>query len=652
MEVFVKQNFLEKTVNIVKVLWVLFHIYAAWTLPVSINQLIVIHLGFAGVFVFHSNYEAKRKKESDKTKKEQFILFIWLLLFIVMLLTTVYFFFEYRNMINHIGTPTIEQIIAGATLIILVLLATLFEWGVVIPLLVISVSFYAIFGRHFGGILFHSGIDPARFIGYSATYFMGTLGKLTGYSVTLIIHFLVFGAILQAVGGSEAIKKIGKIIGSRFQSGAAQSAVISSSMMGMVSGSIPANVAITGSFTIPMMKNHGYSPEYAGAVEAVASAGGQIMPPIMSVVAFLIAGMTGISYAHIIIAAALPALVYYFSLAFNVFIRSQKINIQLNEVNLKKQRASVEIKKVFFEHGYLFIAVIVLTWRIVIGEAPPRAVFWGSLSLVILGLVNAIIKNLTGKTEKLKKSLIEYFYQVYNGLIKGADESSKIALVLASIGIIMETFTTTGFGQRLSYYIVTAGGELGSLILILLIALLVLFFGMGMPSAGAYLIAVLLAAPSLTRMGFELLSVHMFVFYFAILSALTPPVCLGVLVATSISGGNFTKTALIAIRLAIPGFLMPFFFLYKPAILHFRTNPLVALQFNLLLLLASFGVAVILEGHLFGKVGWLNRFVCLLGVLLILHPNILLSYFGAFVLILIFVLMTFRNNFNNLIIKK
>ncbi len=591
----------------------------------------VVHLGFAGMFVFHSSFEKGRKKESDKTKKAQFILLIWLLLFILMFLTTIYFFIEYRNMIHSIGTPSTEQVLAGAILIILVLLATYITWGGVIPLLIGAVSLYALFGKYFIGILFHSGIDLPRFIGYSATYFMGTLGSLTGYSASLIIHFLIFGAVLQAIGGKEVITRLGKIIGSRFKSGAAQSAVVSSAMMGMVSGSIPANVAITGNFTIPMMKDHGYTPEYAGAVEAVASSGGQIMPPIMSIVAFLIAGMTGIPYAHIVIAATLPALVYYLNLSFNVFVRSNKVDIQLYGTEPEMQKIDTEdkLKNIFIEHGYLLISVIILTWRIVIGEAPPRAVFWGSLSLVILGLGNLIIT----RFDELPQALLNYGHKIYKGLIKCADEASKVALVLASIGIILETFTTTGFGQRLSYYIVTTGGS--SFALILLLVLLVLFFGMGMPSAGAYLIAVLLAAPALTKMGFELFSVHMFVFYFAILSALTPPVCLGVLVAVGISGGNFYKTALEALRLAIPGFLMPFFFLYKPVILHLRTNPLGALQFNLFLLIASCGLVVTLEGYLFHKVEWVYRIICLLAALLIFHPNILLSYLGVSILIFI-----------------
>jgi len=566
-----------------------------------------------------------------------------------MFLTTIYFFIEYRNLVQAIGMPHTGQLLVGAILIILVLLSTYIAWGVVIPLLVCAVSLYAFFGKYFPGILFHSGIGLPRFIGYSATYFMGTLGRLTGYSASLIIHFLIFGAVLQAIGGKEVIVKLGKIIGSRFKSGAAQSAVVASGMMGIVSGSVASNVAVTGAFTIPMMKNRGYKLEYAGAVEAAASSGGQIMPPVMGIVAFIIAGMTGIPYAHVVIAAALPALVYFLNLSFNVFVRSNKIDVQLHKDKLEMQKIDTKdkLKNIFIEHGYLLISIIILSWRIIIEEAPPRAVFWGSLSLVILGLGNLVLT----RFDKLHKALLNYSHNIYKGLIKAADEASKIALILASLGIILETFTTTGFGQRLSYYIVTMGGGGSSLTLVLLVALLVLFLGMGMPTSGAYLVAILLTAPALTKMGFELFSVHMFIFYFAILSGLTPPVCLAVLVAVSISGGDFFKTALQALRLAIPGFLMPFFFLYEPVILHARTNPLGALQYNLFLLMASCGLVLTFEGYFFHKVEWVYRIICLLAALLIFYPNTLLSYLGVFIIFFILIRKMIQKNGERVMVR-
>lgn len=581
MKILFSNNLFKNVLNIACVIWVLMHIYVIWFLPFSIDQLKIFHLGFACVIVFLRYF-------LDKEKNPNLYRNICLFIAMVMVLLTLFFFLDYENIVERVGTPSIEDIVIGTIWITFIFLATYLGWGIVIPLLVSIVSLYALFGNYTSGVFFHSGLDFPRFIGYSSTYFMGTLGKLTGFSATLIVHFLLFGALLNAIGGAELIGKIATVVGSRFRSGAAQTAVISSAMIGMTTGSAPANVAITGAFTIPMMKKQGYTPEYAGAVESVASTGGQIMPPIMSICVFIMAGLTGIPLAQIIIAAFLPALIYYLFISFNLVIRTKKAGIQLTKLD---EASKIDFKKdILLKHGYLIIPVIILTWRILIGESPHRAVFWGNLSMIIIGLVSYIISG----RHNIRNALYKYFKNVFDGFVKCANEAAKLALILGSIGIIMETLTTTGFGQRLSYIIVTMTG--GSVFfLVIMVAVLVLFFGMGMPTAGAYLVAVLLTAPAMVKFGFPILSVHMFIFYFSVLSQLTPPVSLAVLVAISISGGKYGETALHAMRLAIPGFLLPFFFLYQPAILGIAENPLGALQVGIILLLGLCILAFLLE---------------------------------------------------------
>jgi TRAP transporter 4TM/12TM fusion protein len=576
--------------NALCVAWVLFHIYVILYLPISIDQLKVVHLGFACVIVFTKFY-------LDRTSVHKLYPKLILLAALLILGVTAYFFTDYENMAQRLGTPSTVDIVAGTIWVSLVLLGTYLGWGFIIPLLVALVSLYALFGNYTSGIFFHSGIDFPRFIGYSSTYFMGTLGTLTNFSATLIVHFLLFGALLTALGGADAINKIAILVGSRFRSGTAQTAVLSSCMVGMTTGSAPANVAITGAFTIPMMKRRGYSPEYAGAVEAVASTGGQIMPPIMSVVVFIMAGLTGISLAQIIVAAFLPAIIYFVSVSFSILVRTHKIDLPIltEDGNAPKYN----VKKILLEHGYLAIPVAILTWRILIGESPHRAVTWGNASMVIGGLLNHLYLG----RNNLRAALIEFFRKLYSGTAKCALEAAKLALILGSIGIVMETLTTTGFGQRLSYEIVTMAGGL-SLALAVMVAVLVLFFGMGMPTAGAYLIAVLLSAPALIKVGFPELSVHMFVFYFAVLSQLTPPVSLAVLVAISISGGKYGKTALTAMILAIPGFVLPFVFLYQPAILGMSDDPVRAAGLGILVQLSICGLILLLEGYATRPVLW------------------------------------------------
>ncbi|MBW2305845.1 MAG: TRAP transporter fused permease subunit [Deltaproteobacteria bacterium] len=614
-------KWLTRFLEIVCVSWILLHIYAIWRLPFSIDELKVLHLGLAATILFFASFI---RKDTPKPWASWF----WLGLALISLVITFYFFMDYLNMVERIGVPSTGDVVVGTIMVAVVLGATWREWGFVVPLLTLITLLYALFGQHLGGFLFHSGIDYPRLTGYSSTYFMGTLGSLTGLSATMIVHFILFGALLQAVGGAQLIEKISIMVNVRFRSGAAQTAVISSSMMGMISGSTAANVAITGAFTIPMMKRRGYHPNFAGAVETVASTGGQIMPPVMGVSAFLIAGLTNIPYAQIVIAAFLPAIVYYVNLSFAVMVRSRKRKFSL--IKQDDGESLVRGKDVLKEHGHLLIPVIILTWRILIGETPAKAVLYANMSLLVVGLVHTILSRLLGRGT----GIMQFGRSIFRGLVSGAREGAKLGIVLGTMGIIVEMFTVTGFGQRLSYAIVDlAGGN--ALILLSLVALLTLFFGMGMPTPGAYLLAVLLSAPALIKFGFPILSVHMFVFYFAIISALTPPVAIGVLVAVGISGGAYLGTALNAIRLALPGFLLPFYFLYQPVILNLAKNSLGALHFNMLLLIGMFGMTMFFDGFFMNRVNWLGRAICLSGAILIFHPSEAYSWLG-FGMLLVF----------------
>ncbi len=615
-----ESTWFERFLEIVCVAWILLHIYVTWRLPFSIDELKVLHLGLATTILFFASFI--NRKDIDKAWASWF----WVGMALISLVISLYFFVDYENMVERIGVPSTGDVVVGTIMVTVVLVVTWREWGFVVPLLTLVTLLYALFGQYLGGFFFHSGIDYPRLTGYSSTYFMGTLGSLTGLSATMIVHFILFGALLQAVGGARLIEKISIIVNLRFRSGAAQTAVISSSMMGMISGSTAANVAITGAFTIPMMKRRGYHSNFAGAVETVASTGGQIMPPVMGVSAFLIAGLTNIPYAQIVIAAFLPAIVYYLNLSFAVMIRSRKRGFSL--IKRDDEESIIRGKDVLKEHGHLLIPVIILSWRILIGETPAKAVLYANMSLVAVGLVHTVLLRLISG----HAGIVEFGRQVFRGLVNGAREGAKLGVVLGTMGIIVEMFTVTGFGQRLSYAMVDlAGGN--ALILITLVAVITLFFGMGMPTPGAYLLAVLLSAPALIKFGFPVLSVHMFVFYFAIISALTPPVAIGVLVAVGISGGNYLGTALNAIRLALPGFLLPFYFLYQPAILNLAKNPLGALHFNILLLIGMFGMSIFFDSFFMRRVGWPERIIYLSGAILIFHPSEVYSWLGFGILL-------------------
>ena len=603
------------------------HVWATWKMPFSIDELKVLHLGLAIAIVFFTRVT---DGESSLTN----IKWLWFALSILAVIVCAFFFFDYSNMIERTGFPSQSDVILGSILITITLFATFVSWGWIIPSITFVVLLYGLFGEYLSGFLAHGGLDYARFIGYNSTYFMGTLGSLTGLSATVIIHFIVFGALLQACGGSELIEKISYIVGSKFRSGAAQTAIISSCFMGMVSGSTAANVAITGSFTIPLMKKRGFSPNFAGAVEAVASTGGQIMPPIMGVSAFIMAGLTDRPYAEIVIAAFLPAMVYFLNLSFAVFIRTRKLGITL--VQKKDDRSEYTIKDVMLGHGHLLIPLIVLTWRVLIGETPAKAILYGNASLAAIGFLHVVA---IGEKHRILERLMKFANQLYFGLFKGAREGAKLAVILGTMGIIVEMTTVTGFGQRLSYAMVDfASGN--SLILVALVAILTIFFGMGMPTPGAYLLTVLLSAPALIKFGFPELQTHFYVFYFAIISSVTPPVAIAVLVAIGISKGTYFGSALNSMRLALPGFLMPIYFLYDPVILDLGSEPLKAIFFNVLLLFGMCCLAAGFDGYFLRKIPFVGRIAFAFGGVMILHPNQIYSLLGI-IIIAPFIIMQF-----------
>ncbi len=617
-----KPTLLTLITNGIVLFWVLCQLYFSGVqLPFSIDELKVFHLGFALAVLSFSLF-------SKAYAQKHIVCWGWLLVFMATVVTTVYFLTGYADMVERVGVPSAQDSFFGVALVALTLLLTWRNWGTIIPMVVIIALSYGLWGQHLGGLFRHSGIDPTRLIGYTSTYFMGTLGSLTSLSATMIFQFIVFGALLQCLGGFSLIEKLSSLVCKRFASGAAQTAIYSSAFIGMMTGSAAANVAVTGSFTIPMMKNRGYSADYAGGVEAVASTGGQILPPVMGVGAFIMASLVGIPYANICLAAIIPALIYFIHLSFSVAVHTAKLGMVVHEDKEDAVPFWASIKEIMLEHGHLLAPIVFLTWRIFAGDSPNKAAIMSNFLMIGIAFVHTVIT----QRHALKAALHTFGRNLYTGFVTGGKEGAKIAIVLAALGIVVDIFSTTGFGQRLSHAMLEiADGNV--LILVPLAAILTLFFGMGMPTPGAYLLTVLLSAPVLIKFGFPVLSVHMFVFYFAVVAAITPPVAMASLVAVGISNGTYLGTAMYSMHLGIQGFLLPVFFLLRPETLALETEPVQALLSNFLLLLSGFGLTILMEGFFIRKVGWIGRLLCLGATLCILYPSDLLSVVGCALLV-------------------
>jgi TRAP transporter 4TM/12TM fusion protein len=571
------------------------HVFQIFTYTLPSGQFRNLHLTFAiaiGFLALAENRGSGRRLSA---------ILIWLAVALT-IAAAAYIHFEYRALTEvRSFLPNNADIVVGLALLALALILSGFQWGWTIPALALIGLAYGLWGNLLPGeIFFHGGIAPQRLLAYtSIPYFQGLLGGLTSLSAGTIFMFMMFGGALKATGAIDFIVKIGFAVGRHSKAGPALVAVTSSGLMGTVSGSTVANVASTGALTIPLMKRYGFKGSFAGAVEAVASTGGQLMPPVMGLAAFLIVGMTGIAYSAVMVAAIAPALIYYAYLMLAVHLRAA--NLGLDPQDMNEGGDDVPLATAAKRQWHLVVSIGLLVWLLVTGTPAGFAALVAVLTL--LGL-DALVTIVSGRARAA--AWLEAASRVVNGLVEGARSGAAVATVIAVIGILIEVLTVTGFAQKLSFFMLDlSDGSLFTLSIV--VALSCLVFGLGLPTSAAYFIVALFGAPALVELGVPLLAAHMFVFYFANLSAITPPVAVAALVGANIAKARFWPTALNAVRLGLPGFLLPFLFLFQPQILGLTGTLLDQLIAIVQALIATAALNFALEGRLFGKLGWLER---------------------------------------------
>lgn len=608
MEKPAKQTF-QKAFQIFTFLMVLYHILSTRFLFFNVDQHKNIHLTFCLLLVFVS---LVMREDIPKWRR-----MLYALCAVLSLAIGVFIHVDYFQMVVRLVPSQLDTML-GCALIVLVLEATRVKYGLVIPCLVLLVLLYGYFGNYLSGIFYHGGLSFPRLISYSSTSFRGLFGSMTSLSATTIFPFIMFAVLIEQGGGRDMLYKIANRLGGAVRSGPAQAAVVSSALMGMISGSTAANVASTGSFTIPLMKRHGYAPEFAGAVECVASTGGQFLPPIMGVSAFLIVGITGIPYYQVAIASLAPAVIYYLVLGFACQLRALRSD-------LKTDRSLSSREKTHFFRSYyqLLLPIIVLCYFLVRQYSAGFSVFYAIVTLVVLQALQIIIRH----RGDLKPAFQEIGRFIWESCQQGAQTIAPLCAIVAALGIIVEMATATGFGQKLAFAMIELSG--GSLFLLLLLsAAAAIIFGMGMPTPGAYMLVALLGAPAMIDFGIDILTAHLFVFYYAALSALTPPVAIAPLVACGISGGKFLPTAGNAVRLGFGAFILPFYFVYRSALLRPGENfPLfLATCFVILLGLVCLNVAS--ERYFFTRLSWLEAAAYAAAAVLMFDTGMLTTLLG------------------------
>jgi TRAP transporter 4TM/12TM fusion protein len=475
--------------------------------------------------------------------------------------------------------PAPLDLIAGVIIILVLLAANWLVFGATFSIISMVAIAYLICGRFLPSPFTVPAVGYQRLLMWLSVQLgtgEGVYGSITNLSAVYLFLFIFFGGLLNAFGGTRFIIGLGRWIGSKLPAGPAMVALVGSSLLGTVTGSTVANVTITGTFTIPMMKRSGYTPEQAGAIEAVASNGGQIMPPVMGATAFIMAGFAGIPYITIVVAAIVPALFYFFCIFLYIHLTAQKLRL---EPYLEK----VSGKQLLLDSPIFILPIGILVVLLAKGYSLPFVAFWSVLAIIVTGLISSIRKEARLNARQLLQ-------QVTASVVSG----SQIAIICALIGVVATAIKVSGLGIKLP--LVISDISHGILLLALFVAMISsILLGMGVPTAAAYLLVAIGAIPALLEMGVPLLSAHLFCFIFAAFSHITPPVAIGALVASRMAEANYWGTNWEAIKAAFVAFLLPYFIVYVPVIILRPTGgPLfsVALIIAMLLLVISLQVGV------------------------------------------------------------
>jgi TRAP transporter 4TM/12TM fusion protein len=535
--------------------------------------------------------------------------------------------------------------------IALVLLAC---WRVVGPPIVIIASCFFLYGRvgkYLPSFLQHRGFAWKRIITHLFITTEGVIGNPLGVCSTYIFLFILFGAFLEKTGIGQFFIDLANSLVGRFSGGPAKVAVISSALCGMVSGSSVGNTVTTGSVTIPMMKKTGYKPEFAGAVEAAASTGGQIMPPIMGAAAFLMAEYVGVPYSNIIVRAILPAILYFTGIFIAVHLEAKKLGLK----GIDKD--SLPVLKHLLRRVYLLLPLVILVYLVSSGNstmafaAAIAILFAVSVSNahnnVILGITGIasllfyLFLNVGGTVKlallfisiacalacMLKKGAVMTPVVLFDALANGAKSSVTVAAACGVAGMIGGCITITGLASQIITAVITLSH--GSLFIALFFTMLCcIVLGMGVPTTANYCIMASTCAPILIQLGVSTIAAHFFVFYFGIVADITPPVALAAYAGSAIAHAPPMKTAVNATKLAIAAFVVPYIFAMNPAMLFVNTSTLQVVLVVITSLIGIFGVSAALNGHLFCRINPLVRILFAAGGLLMLDPSVITDVIG------------------------
>jgi TRAP transporter 4TM/12TM fusion protein len=525
-----------------------------------------------------------------------------------------YMFVNYGYVVNRFPTahplsPMDKAV--GIVAVVLVLEATRRTIGAALPIVAVTFLLYGFAGPWMYGWLYHRGLSLE--ITVDQTYFTteGIFGVPMSVAGTYVILFIIFGTFLEKSGAGQFFMNFANAIAGGSRGGPGKVAVVSSSLFGTISGSAVANVMVDGWLTIPMMKKTGFKPEAAAAIESVASTGGQIMPPIMGAAAFVMAEFQGVSYTQVMIAAAIPALFYYGALFAAIHFNAVRSGLR----GLPREELPI-LGYIILRQGHLFLPVIVLLALLLYGFTPTYGAIMATVALVAISWLRP--------TTGLRwRTCIE-------ALRDGAVHTVPVAMACASAGIVIGIVLQTGLALRFTAFLVdfTYGSLLAALFITMVAGIIL---GMGMPTTPAYIMQAALLVPAIVKLGVTPMAAHMFAFYFSCLSAVTPPVALAVYAAASIGGAGLWGSGVQAMKFAAAGFIVPFFFVYNPALL-FSGEWIEILRAVVTGSVGVVALAASMEGYFLRRATWFERALFLIAAFLLIDPNAVTDAVGIGVL--------------------
>ena len=593
----------------VKVLSVALILFQLYTTGVRVFSDIIqrsVHLAFVLTLVFIMK-PMRKNKDLDRVPWYD-ILFAVLSAACCIYVTTIYDTIVYQPLQ---WISTLDKVFA-VVLVFLILEASRRSVGWTFPILAIAFLIYAYFGEIFPGVWRHQNFSFNKI--FQTLYHNGTgiWGTMLGLSAGMLAMFSIFSAILAGTGGAETFIKMGQRIAGKSTGGSGKIAVIASGLFGLISGSAMGNVVATGVFTIPSMKRAGYSNEWAATIEAVASTGGQIMPPIMGAGAFIMAQLIGMNYLDIAKAAIIPAVLFYGSAFVAIHLVSKRDGIKgTDEKPFIKPTAYFTI----------LVPLAVFMFFLLRGYTVTMGAFWATLLALLVYVICFFIE--TWHVKDTAKKTIGICFETCT---KGASSIVEMCGILAGSQIVISLISLTGFATKLSSLIVALGQQ--NVFLCLVCSMLVCtLLGMGLPTTAAYVLGASVLSPALITLGISPLASHLFVFYYACLSAITPPVCVAVFMASGLAKSNWFKTGILACMIALPIFIIPYTFTYNSSLL--MDGSLFNIVFATVTgLIGVFLINFCTVGYIRSKINWFIRIGCIVGGILMLFPDVVPSLIG------------------------